>query len=1006
MLLLVTSIAINWPYQYAAVGTAPSGQIDSQVDFKKQRQNQIPVMGGWPTRYLVAYPSIHSGKEYRYFSLIALLGNVAIAASVMGIVLLYMVRRQRRIHAGKLAKGSLNIADLLIATFLLAAPFAWWQRAGQAREDDIALQQQIAAAGGAAVRNAWLPEVLVQRVPTSLTQQLQRLREVRLEEATNVLVAKLVDHGHLTTVRLGGGDYDLRLLDKLVSNPHVSDLRVAGRVVDTRTLQAIAAHRHLDTLNLMRTNVSSESLALLGPLRELQRLNLVHSDVALKDLNVPEWSDTIRELDLPHPLPGDRDSLLIDGWPQLEMLRINELDTLRNPVPMVVVLKNLPSLKNLQLDNFQKFDLTLHNIPLLEQITNRFFEWRSRIPRGGTAPGSLWCSRFIATQMAKLRTVNLFCLDLKDFQVRDCPKYTGLGVVAFYRTVTAATYAPKLDPDAAEQLIRGIGSSEGPRIVNLDSVPLQGVDLSPLSKNEQLTELLLSKSGTSIKQWRALEPMKWLTRFDIKDCKVDEKDIQWALDSFPKLRHFAFSPITERSLFEGKAVSLEIVDRENLQTIDFGDTPIHFLENVRIENTPKLAIPLKLGYVHKLRVTNAPRITGLSLESPPPFDADVSGFEDLQFLAVGGPSVTDRWIDAIADCAALNTLTLAYPAVTAEGLTRLKLSPSLASLSLPGTSVDDQVVAAWPELDQLVSLDLSDTMITGTGLSRVIKSPFLRHLAIRNTQVKPADLVVLKDKTQLLHLNVGGVGLDASTLGEVLFGNSITRLDLSDSVVTPEALDAISQHGSNMMHLALRNCELDNDRLTQIVRQYPHLTFDLSGSTVSTQLMTYLVSQGRMVESAELDQHLAMQQMMSATSPEEYVVPERPALIDVASFAEIAKQSAGQTVGGMPMFIAPGVITTSPIQLPPNSTSAAAGKASSAAAGKASSGPVATRLGRWLGGLMTGVSTDQIADETPDEPSMSDENRHQEPEQDRSSEDAEKSIEPEAKPEAEVEESR
>ncbi len=627
-------------------------------------------------------------------------------------------------------------------------------------------------------------------IPKPITKNLGGVREVRLEYPSNELMSQLVEQREIEVLRVGGGDYDLGLIDRLVANPHLVDLRIAGRVLDAKTMQAMVAHKRLHTLNLMRTNVSAESLKLLDQLPNLRRLNLIHTDVLLSDLGTPAWSQTVRELSLPHPAPGEMASVRIAGWPKLESLVINEFETQMNTTPMQVELADLPLLSRLQLDVFQKFDLTLRNLPKLAAIDEIDFQWRSRLPRGGKAPGHIWCGHLDIDGLPALEKLYFFCLGLKHFRVRNVPKLEFAGIAAFFRTQSASTYAAELKPDAATALIVGLGESDGPSVIDLDAVPMKDVDLAPLAKNKGITTIMLSQSGSNIHQWMALEPMKWLKRLDVKDCPLDDAGFQWILEAFPELEHFACTP-QPTSFYDsanGGVTTIEIVNRPNLRTLDLGESATEYFSSVRIVDSPNLTLSLKLGDVDTLEIANAQSMRGLSVASPIPAGAKLAGVRDLQFFAVGGPAVTDEFIAPLAACESLSTLTLAYPAVTADGLRNLKAA-GVGSLNLPGAALDDSVVADWPEFSLVQNLDLRDTQVSGASVDRILALRAATRLILDRTLVKKSELGFLTELADLSELSLAGVGIDASTLGGLLAHHALTHLDLSDSEITPEILD-------------------------------------------------------------------------------------------------------------------------------------------------------------------------------------------------------------------------
>jgi len=892
-LLLVSVLVLNWPYRFVVVAHSSSGALRTAIDFEPNLSRPMPVLGGWPLRYWISYPATQPSRSHRWFSPLALLANLGLCAILASAAMVYAWRRQRRVLAGKLASRNVSIADLIVITLVIASPLAWWQYQDRLRSADLALQQQLLATGGAASIEGWVPEIFAKYMPVPLLQKTQRLRMARLDAPTDELVSQLAAHEHLRLLRLGGDDYDLRHLDQLATNPHIFDLRIAGRLLDARALQAIAAHSILDTLNLMRTNVSAEGLSLLDPLGELERLNLQRTDVVLEDLGTPQWSRIVRELWLPHPLPGESDRLVIDGWPNLVKLRLIEIDTTLNPAVLEVQLANLPLLEHLVLDPFQKYDLTLKSLPELPRIVVVGGYGESRLPRGGAMPKYIWASRLVASDMPKFAGTELNADDLTEVELKDLLDIKSIKISSARQSGETEVYATELQEDKLTSLIQSLGRCQGPSYIKFEHIPLQGMDLSPLAENRQIKKLLLANSGINLSQLKKLESMDWLETLDVRGCDLGTRGLQWILDSFPNLVALGFSPGGEpRNRIITHGTSLHIVDRKHLKTLALGDSPFDFFDSVRIVNSPELSLSLKMQYVQELELTGSPALTGLAIHVPPPVDAMVADLRDLTFLAVGGPTVTDQWMEAIADCRGLQRLTLAYPAVTAEGLAILANFPELTHLFLPGAPVDDSVVAQWVEMENLHVIDLSDTKITGEGLRRLTESPYLKHLAINHTLVQASDLAPLKDHVQLETLLIAGVGIDASTLASILDAGVLRQLDLSDTELTTDVLDAIIDQGSQLRYLGLQNCTIEHSKLVELVRRYPQLAFDLNGSDASTEIMSYLISQRRMIESAQWMQYDAMQRMRDEDqAPVQFVQAEVPSIIDLGSFEQYSRQT-------------------------------------------------------------------------------------------------------------------
>lgn len=942
---LIGAVAIvNWPFQYTdATSRQRIGKLGSPVDFDVTTPKQ-PIMAGWPFRYLIKYPAAGGADEPSVrFAPLALLYDLLLASVVAALLFVYFLRRAKKSTS---KRANVSIADLLLLTLVLSCPLGWWQRASARKDEQSALANTILDAGGNYTLSASVPSLLKPYLPRPISAKLMRIREVRHEHPSDELMRRLVQQRDLEVLRVGGGEYSLDLIGELVANPHLVDLRIAGRVLDPQTLQAIVANKRLHTLNLMRTNLSGDSLEVLDQLPNLQRLNLIHTDVKGRDIKTPAWSKTVIGLAISHPLPGDSDSLHINHWPNLQALTINEYESQVNTTPMKVELSDLPQLNDLRLDIFQKFDLTLRNLPEVESISAVEFQWRSRLPRGAQVPGQIWCGHLEVDGLPKLKELRFFCPGLRYFRLLNSPNVEMAGIGAFFRTQSAATYEAQLTPEVAKALIEGLGESDGPRIIDLDAVPMKGVDLAPLAKNQGISAIKLSQSGSNIHQWMALEPMTWLKRFEVKDCPIDDAGVQWILEAFPELEHFACSavPTTFNAGSSGGVDSIEIVNRPNLRTLDLGASQGEYYTKLRVVDSPNLSTTFTPSYVQSLEISNAPSLQGLSVGYPIPEGTSLSGLRDLQFFAVGGPDVTDQTIAALDHCQSLSTLTLAYPGVTTEGLRKLKLNANLSSLNLPGAAMDDSVAEHWPEFSLLTNLDLRDTQVSGKSVNQILASRAATRLVLDRTNVKASELGFLSELRELNELSLVGVGIEKATLESVLANGMLEYLDLSDSSVTPAILDLLAADDGPLNYVVLRNCELDNKTFAKLATKRRGIRFDVDGSNLSTELMTMLLTNQRVVNRDEREEQIALQTMMDMAAEGSFVQIEvqYPALIDIRIFAQEAFASQSQNDAGF------GVMSPPTIAPPPQGR--AFGIFPSTVTTDASA-PIATQVGQWLGGM-------------------------------------------------------
>ncbi|TWU05040.1 leucine-rich repeat domain-containing protein [Stieleria varia] len=878
VLLSVLTVALNWPLRYAEIGSL--GGMDAVVDFDSSGFYVMPRMAGWPCHYWIHYDEQGNVPAVNVFSGIGLLINVVSGALVIGLICWYLYRRGLRQVGGR--KSNIRIADLLLITLLLAAPFGWWQYQKTQQQAVVEIVQRYAKDGDSVHVSAWVPALLRDRLPQWLSSNLQRVRGVRLEHPSDAKVAEAVAIPTLTHFRVGGGEYDLSLLDDLGRRIHLIDVRISGRQLDTPTVEMLASNPRVHSLNLMRTNVDAGVLNAMGQLPALRRLNLMHSDVHLADLGRPPWADWIEIMILPHPESGGADELILDQWPELQELNINELDVPLNATAMKVQLSGLPKLTTLRLDRFQAFDLTLTDLPKLTVVSSQKDNWTSRIARGGKMPGLNWLKRFHGRKLPELETLEAFVCDLESLSINEVPmlRDLGLGVYQIHAEQgwnerggpqEASTYPEQLDPEVAKAIIQGVGSSDGPATIDLDAVPLSGVDLTPLAGNQQIQNLYLGYTNTNLKQWKQLAGLKRLKQLRLDGNMVAMDDVEILLDQFPELESLEFANDGRRG--SGMFMSyrsggdLELIGRPNLKSITMDHSTGGMFETVRVVDMPMLQADLDFQWIsQELEIRNSPSLTGLSIATPLPEKITLRDLRDLNHFAVGGQAVDDAFLSQIAGCDKLSKLTLAYVSASEDALSKLPLQ-SITHLYLPGCNVDDAVVEKWPEMTSLTSVDLSETKITNASLNRLLHSKLLTNVNLNHCPIDPAALNILATKDSLTSLSLAGIGLDASTLESLLQVSLLEYINVSGTTVPDDVLDALANVQFSPKLLVLRDCKLDSQRLLALMQKQRGLLIDPTGSNLATEVYTRLLSQQRIVDEDEFNQRRAMEAALAAAQP-------------------------------------------------------------------------------------------------------------------------------------------
>lgn len=873
------------------------GTATSAVDMELP-QIELPVMAGWPYRYWIQYPA---GKQRQAaitrFSARALAYNLILTAIPIVLVGLYLLRRQRSVGTNRKA---ISIADLLVLTLILAAPLGWWKQL-EKRADQHRLQMnKLRSSSGWLSSSAWVPSLLKEHLPDRFVSNLVRLRGLRLEHPSGGDVEVAAGVRTLTSLRIGGGDYDLRLLDDLAIHPHLTDLRIAGRTVDAGLLESISKIENLQSLNLGRTNVSAGALDLLASCKSLRQLNLIHSDVDLPKLGNIKLRDTLHRLTVGHAAAGETTNLNLTDWPKLEFLSIQELDSFRNATAMKVVLRNLPKLQELQLCQFQKFDLDLSGLPKLAQITQANHKWQSRLPHSGGIPETLWCNQFSLVDAPQLKELSIYAPDLEVMKVQDSVGLQNLTLRATQATRTGRDEVSKLKRKVADRWLKNVGLHGELKSLDLFMVSLAGTDLSPLSKNESLKKLVLSYTGTEPEQWRSLAPLQELRELDLLGNSVDAESLDWILDTFPNLEDLAFSVGDDPSRFVARgSLSLEVIDRPKLKNLKTDEGAFRYFSEVQVVRSPEFETSLQLGFLRKLSIVDSGSVTGLAVHGPFPADTKLRGLRDLKFFAAGGPNVTDDVVKAVSECSDLNVLTLAYPATTRTGLAELNQVSQLTSLSLPGAPLDDELVDQWPRMPTLRHLDLRDTRVTGKSIKKLAADSSFERLVLDRAPVLAADLGCLARQPELTVLSLVGVGIDGPTLTELMKFDRLSVLDLSGTTVSNKTLQAIADHGTSLQLLVLTDCTFDTKALTKLAAERNQLSFDLSTEALPVELMSKLLSANRVVDRQQWTMNQAFQRMFANQQQGiQMLQPDLPGIISIDLFAEMSQRMDASAIAG------------------------------------------------------------------------------------------------------------
>lgn len=903
---LAVALAANWQYVYEEVHTELQGDVQLIKGVSKTMLLPTPTFAGWPFKF---FQSVGYSGEVPLvsFNWTALLLNIGVWSSIPIIFLLYekyFFSRQRRSdklqieetshepsNSGQPSSGheeltkpkrrSLQLADMFMATALIAGVFGYWQTLRQRADFDRKLAIEIKNTGGGAELVATLPKFahILQRIDGF--NPFLRVTKVLLINPDDALLAKVVALPYLRTLNIEGGSYDLRTLDRLSTNPLLAELAIVGRPLNADGISSIRSMQSLLRLNLMRTNITSAGLAAIGQPRLLE-LNLVHTDVQLSELGMPEFSRSLRKIELPHPRKGGGDSLRLEGWPELVELSCYEHDELLNPEPVALSLKNLPKLSSVELDGLQKFDLDFEQLPNLTKLEPTFLQWEQRTTSKQVVPSYLWVGKLRMKDVPQLKSLSVFCADtqLIDIQqasmklgmwvlnkgaARGDPTFTvmpfGMSGMEDYVEPGYLTHAD-IPLEIRQKWIDDIAQCSGLESVDLELVPLKDVKLNSLVANKAMRGLKLGKSGLASSRLSELKGMDQLEELSLLRINLDGREIEWLTKTFPKLRRLTCEHSSIRRLRLEHIPNLESLFQRSQEIIGtkqalyesprLGEFRLPlWIDALQIVDAPKLSdcFEVVVPMLH-LHIESAPLISGLSFHEPLPAKAVVKGVQNLRHFAAGGPTCTDAIVNEVLNCPKLQRLTLAYTNLLPATLQRIAELRELDYLVLTGTKVDDSFVASLAGLENLQTLKLEETSISASSVSSICKLKNLEVLDLGNLHLSSQDVSQLVSSLRKLkHLDLAGAELTVENMQQIAKLASLRSLDLSHCDLNDELLNAYAQSTSGALTmLKLNSAKVGDVGFQNVVRQLRSARFALDQTEVNPVLVDRLVLQNRVTE--------------------------------------------------------------------------------------------------------------------------------------------------------------
>lgn len=806
----------NLPYEYVETDNRWMGSMELDALTQFNHQLRTPTMAGWPLRYLTDY-EFDGTHQNRYWSLPRLLINAALGLFLAICVYGFIQLRSRMIDGRRSGRRVRLMFDVTAALIILAVPGALVLRAHLITQQHLQLSRQLTRYGNVNT-SCMLPKPLVDYVPSGMMTQLHRIRRVRVyrfrgnTEIEN-RVAEVPTLVGLQVYRDGIGVDSIR---RLKSNLHFAELQLARYELDDADVKAIGDLPWLQDLGLSGTNVDQ------GMLRRFDHLSLTFADfsnteIKLSELGKPGWSQTVVELVLSRPGRGQSDSLVIHDWPKLRALTVTRATDQQNPEPLTIDLHNLPSLELVRLNRLQKHRFVLRDLPRLSTIDDGVGELRFLLDSMALMPGLPWISELTIDGAPSMIELECFARDLEALSLSNVPNLRSVTMGSFLARILGENIPQPADPRKCQQWIEYFGNREGPGTVDLSWLPLTGIDLTPLTRNQRIRRLNFNSSGVDFDQIASLEPMKQLEALNIRTCRLQDDQLSWLLQRFDQME---FLVIDGRNL---RSLSLQ----EGLKLRELHTTPLQQLDELRMVDVPSLRTYLRLEQSPQvLEIRNAKSLRGLAVEQPWPSGAIVEGLRDLQWFSGGGPEVDDDLMEVLLDCGQIDQLTIAYGSLSRERLKDIGSFRELTMLILPGADLDDEVTKHWTGVDSLWEVNFNDTRVSVGTLAWLKKHRSLRRVSLNRVPLNEAALNALGQLTQVSELRLADVSIPLLKLEPILAEGNVESLDLSGTPVDEQMLDFV-RRAHSLQQLIVHRSEVDPEVLKQIIDANESLYVDL-----------------------------------------------------------------------------------------------------------------------------------------------------------------------------------
>ena len=665
-------------------------------------------------------------------------------------------------------------------------------------------------------RCARVPAVLGANLPRGWMRLLERVESFQLRRGRSV-DGSLTRFGSVGSLAMSPN----QLIDAVAAGVDlrgVHDLTLLAGPIGADVARVLDDNPQLVHLSLVSCAVDPDGWAAVQRLPTLRRLRIPRTRLPVADPMIDLASrQSLREI-LISLVPGGPSWTFAD-LPQLDFVQIDAAVFGRQMPP--VVFRDLPQMTRLLVDPRPRYDVTFVRCPRFRSVGPAIYG-----PENGTPPVTGSAVRLTQVTLEDCDSVVDWTVPLGDtrsFRVRGCDGLSSLTAGAMVLGQLGSINLVDVDRQRIEGLWETVDACDRLRDLAVYGVPMDEDRLRRLAKLPQLESLSLRQCRLS---------------FDALDgLKEASKLRQLQLGYTPGLTLRRLDRLTAgRTRLEELSVDLRDLDRldwrppRSLRSVRTG--PVLAPETVRLRGIDDLETSLHIvGRPRTFELGDASRLTGLALERPLPAGASIGRLRDLRFCCLGGEQVDETWFDRVIVCPGLERVVLAYPAVPASRLGDLAGLGNLRSLSVPGWGGDDDDFAALTRRTGFWSMNLSDNRIDRSLIPWLSRCEGLRYLALDRVPLSRDVRRRLGTLRQVSHLSLRGVSISAQEFGHLIDAGQLEYLDCSDTELTENHLERLSELRSPRTLVARNVSGLDPMDWVRVLDRRPDLRVDLGDQT-------------------------------------------------------------------------------------------------------------------------------------------------------------------------------